>query len=165
MQHFNAMHPACVCCSIRALPRQPFHVALELQESSSMKDLRLSGCRDIDSWEFALHTRSPLVYNLNHPIKVWKGHPLPRPRKKTAMNAILVQVYLSQNGSIQTLKDDTCTPKPAKLNAWVYICVYTHTSVDNIHFELDFTWINWNQSRVSQHVPIIKTPVARRLLP
>ena len=65
-----------------------------------MKDLRLSGCRDIDSWEFALHTRSPLVYSLNHPIKVWKGHPLPRPRKKTAMNAILVQVYLSQNGSI-----------------------------------------------------------------
>ena len=26
---------------------------------------------------------------------------------------------------IETLKDDTCTPKPAKLNAWVYIlCVY-----------------------------------------
>ena len=38
------------------------------------------------------------------------------------MNAILVQVYLSQNDSIHwTLKDDTCTPKPAKLYAWVYI--------------------------------------------
>ena len=48
---------------------------------------------------------------------------------------------------------------------YIYMCIYTHTSVDNIHFELDFTWINWNQSRVSQHVPIIKTPVARRLLP
>ena len=41
------------------------------------------------------------------------------------MNAILVQVYLSQNDSIHwTLKDDTCTPKPAKLNAWVYIYIY-----------------------------------------
>ena len=25
---------------------------------------------------------------------------------------------------IEALKDDTCTPKPAKLNAWVYIYIY-----------------------------------------
>ena len=36
VQHFNPMHPACVCCQVRALPCQPFHVALELQESSRM---------------------------------------------------------------------------------------------------------------------------------
>jgi hypothetical protein len=24
---------------------------------------------------------------------------------------------------IEALKDDTCTPKPAKLNAWVYIYI------------------------------------------
>ena len=82
VQHFNPMHPACVSCHFRALPCQPFHVALELQESSRMENLRLGGCRDIDPWEFALHTRSPLVSSLNQSIKVWEGHPLPRPRKK-----------------------------------------------------------------------------------
>ena len=36
---------------------------------------------------------------------------------------------------IESLKDDTCTPKPAKLNAWVYIidlwfiCVFSHPVV------------------------------------
>jgi hypothetical protein len=28
---------------------------------------------------------------------------------------------------IEALKDDTCTPKPAKLNAWVYMYIYTYS--------------------------------------
>ena len=44
---------------------------------------------------------------------------------------------------IETLKDDTCTPKPAKLNAWVYIyicvCVFISLYV-NAMFQKN--WIN-----------------------
>ena len=30
---------------------------------------------------------------------------------------------------IEALKDDTCTPKPAKLNAWVYIYTDNHINI------------------------------------
>ena len=59
-----------LCCWARILPCQPLHVVLEFQKRSRMQDLRLSGCWNINAWEFALHTRSPLVLSLNQPIKV-----------------------------------------------------------------------------------------------
>ena len=43
---------------------------------------------------------------------------------------------------IEALKDDTCTPKPAKLNAWVYThylqykYIYIHTQKIYIHIYL-----------------------------
>ena len=33
---------------------------------------------------------------------------------------------------IESLKDDTCTPKPAKLNAWVYIYMQFCATVSKV---------------------------------
>jgi len=98
-------------------------VLFELQKGSRTKDLRLGGCWDIYPWEFALHTRSPLVTTQVTPgtNQGLGSSPLTKTKKEKAMHAILGQLHLSQNDSIESLKDDTCTPKPAKLNAWVYI--------------------------------------------
>ena len=60
------------------------------------------------------------------------------------MDAILVQLHLSQNvASIGSLEDELCTPKPAKLDAWIgkynyafidtFVYIYNH-----IHQEADF---------------------------
>ena len=50
---------------------------------------------------------------------------------------------------IEALKDDTCTPKPAKLNAWVYIyiswylcIIHHHSNYSNYsnHTVFEQTW-------------------------
>ena len=97
---------------------------LELQKSSRMKDLRLSGRRGVNPWELTLHARSPLATHQVTPGNhQGLGRSLPDRERKT-MNAILVELHLSRAKMIAfigSLKDDTCAPKPAKLNAWVYI--------------------------------------------
>ena len=76
---------------------------LELQESSRMKDLRLSGRRDVNPWELTLHARSPLATHQVTPGNhQGLGRSLPDRERKT-MNAILVELHLSQNDSIHWL--------------------------------------------------------------
>jgi len=78
-------------------------VLLELQESGRMKDLRLSGRRDVNPWELTLHARSPLATHQVTPGNhQGLGRSLPDRERKT-MNAILVELHLSQNDSIHWL--------------------------------------------------------------
>ena len=82
--NFDPMHPASAGCQILPFPCQPLNVLLELQKSSRMKDLRLSGRRGVNPWELTLHARSPLA---THQVAPGNNQglarsPLTRPRKK-----------------------------------------------------------------------------------
>ena len=57
----DCVRPTRVCSQALALPCQPLHMLLELQEGCCVEDIRLSSSRDINTRECAQHTRSPLV--------------------------------------------------------------------------------------------------------
>ena len=68
--------------------------------------------------------RHPLPKTPGHPWidEAGKGHPLPSWRTK--VDAMLVQLHLSQNvASIGSLKDELCTPKPCQIRC---IYIYIH---------------------------------------
>ena len=104
--NLNCVHPTRVCSQVVALPCQPHHMLLEIQESCCVEDAGLSGSRDVDPRKLTQHTRSPLAVHQVTPgiISVKKGHPFPRPRKKSN-NYVLFwfNSNLSQNDSIHWL--------------------------------------------------------------
>ena len=119
----NRVHPTRVCCSVAPITNQPLHVLLELKERRSMEDLDLGGGRNVNARELTQHTMSPLANTPGHPWidEAGKGHPLTS--RRINVDAILVQLHLSQNvASIGSLKDELCTPKPCQIR-----CIYIYT--------------------------------------
>ena len=55
---------------------------------------------------------------------------------------------------IEALKDDTCTPKPAKLNAWVYMCICSCPSPSSILFQRDPKTPSRRSSNLRCKIPI-----------
>ena len=138
MTDFHPVHPASVGCQIGPFPCQPLDVLLKLNESSRMEDIRLSGRRNVYPWKLPLHARSPLATHQVTPgnNQALGRSPLTRPRKKKQwMLFWFNSTWAKMIAFIGSFKDDTCIPKPAKLDAWasiylsvclsVYLYIYT----------------------------------------
>ena len=103
MTDFHPVHPANVGCQIGPFPCQPLDVLLQLPGSSHMEDIRRSGRRDVNPWEFPLHARPPLA---THQVAPGNNQglgrsPLSRPRKKKQwMLFWFNSTYISQNDNI-----------------------------------------------------------------
>ena len=94
--NLNCVHPTRVCSQVVALPCQPHHMLLEIQESCCVEDAGLSGSRDVDPRKLTQHTRSPLAVHQVTPgiISVKKGHPFLDPERKA--------IIMCYSGSTQT---------------------------------------------------------------
>ena len=67
---------------------------------------------------------SPLAKNARSPLDWWSRERSSLPSWRTKVDAMLVQLHLSQNvASIGSLKDELCTPKPCQIRC---IYIYIH---------------------------------------